>query len=77
MLDRHPDLKLMYAEAQIGWMPYLLERVDDVWETHRGWSDSKAHCPEPPSTYYHPQIHSCFFKDPVGVRMLDVVGETT
>ena len=27
----HPDLKLLYAEAQIGWIPYLLERIDDVW----------------------------------------------
>ena len=21
----------MYAEAQIGWIPYVLERADDVW----------------------------------------------
>ncbi len=75
VLVRFPGLKLMYAEAQIGWLPYLLERVDDVWETHKGWSDSKAHCPEPPSTYYRTNVYSCFFKDPVGVRMLDVVGE--
>jgi predicted TIM-barrel fold metal-dependent hydrolase len=52
----------------------LLERVDDVWETHRGWSESKANCPELPSTYYYRQIYSCFFKDAVGVRLLDEVG---
>lgn len=74
VLHRHPGLQLLYAEAQIGWIPYLLERVDDVWETHRGWSDSKKHCPEPPSTYYHRQIQSCFFKDPVGIDLLDRVG---
>jgi predicted TIM-barrel fold metal-dependent hydrolase len=74
VLHRHPSLKLMYAEAQIGWIPYLLERVDDVWETHRGWSESKANCPELPSTYYYRQIYSCFFKDAVGVRLLDEVG---
>ena len=49
VLVRYPDLKLLYAEAQIGWIPYVLERVDDVWETHRGWSDSQSHVPEPPS----------------------------
>jgi predicted TIM-barrel fold metal-dependent hydrolase len=33
VLHRYPNLKLLYAEAQIGWIPYLLERIDDVWET--------------------------------------------
>ena len=32
VLVRFPDLKLLYAEAQIGWIPYVLERVDDVWD---------------------------------------------
>ena len=41
VLVRHPDLKLLYAEAQIGWIPFVLERIDDVWETHQGWSHSK------------------------------------
>ena len=74
MLHRYPNLKLLYAECQIGWVPYLLERVDDVWETHRGWSEGQLNCPEPPSTYYYRQVHGCFFKDRVGVEMLERVG---
>ncbi|MFJ6574009.1 amidohydrolase family protein [Streptomyces sp. NPDC091292] len=74
VLHRFPKLKLLYAEAQIGWVPYLLERVDDVWETHRGWAQGQDQCPEPPSTYYYRQITSCFFKDNVGVELLDRVG---
>jgi predicted TIM-barrel fold metal-dependent hydrolase len=74
VLHRFPGLKLLYAEAQIGWIPYLLERIDDVWETHRGWSHGQDNCPEPPSTYYYRQITSCFFKDPVGVELLAKVG---
>jgi predicted TIM-barrel fold metal-dependent hydrolase len=74
VLHRFPDLKLMFAESQIGWIPYVLERADDVWETHRGWSGSQLHCPEPPSTYYYRQITSCFFKDEVGIELLDRVG---
>jgi predicted TIM-barrel fold metal-dependent hydrolase len=65
----------MYAEAQIGWLPYLLERADDVWHTHRGWSHGQDNCPELPSTYYKRQVYSCFFKDPVGVALLDRIGE--
>ncbi len=72
---RYPGLKVLYAECQIGWIPYLLERLDDVWDTHRGWSGSQTHVPHPPSTYYRDHVYSCFFKDAVGVRMLDIVGE--
>jgi predicted TIM-barrel fold metal-dependent hydrolase len=74
VLHRFPKLKLLYAEAQIGWIPYLLERIDDVWETHRGWAEGQLNCPEPPSTYYFRQVSSCFFKDAVGVELLDKVG---
>ncbi len=76
VLARHPDLKLLYAEAQIGWIPYVLERVDDIWHTHQGWAHTKTHTPEPPSTYYYRQMASCFFKDTVGIEMLDRVGRT-
>jgi predicted TIM-barrel fold metal-dependent hydrolase len=71
---RHPNLKLMYAECQIGWIPYLLERADDVWHTHRGWARGQENCPEPPSTYYYRQMYGCFFKDEVGIELLDRVG---
>jgi predicted TIM-barrel fold metal-dependent hydrolase len=74
VLHRFPALKLLYAEAQIGWIPYVLERTDDVWHTHRGWAHGQDKCPELPSTYYYRQVHSCFFKDPVGVSVLDKVG---
>jgi predicted TIM-barrel fold metal-dependent hydrolase len=74
VLVRFPQLKLLYAEAQIGWIPYVLERVDDVWDVHRGWSQSQRNVSEPPSQYYYRQVVSCFFKDGVGVENLDRVG---
>jgi len=74
VLVRFPQLKLLYAEAQIGWIPYVLERVDDVWDVHRGWSQSQRNVSEPPSRYYYRQVVSCFFKDGVGVENLDRVG---
>jgi predicted TIM-barrel fold metal-dependent hydrolase len=75
VLVRFPGLKLLYAESQIGWIPYVVERVDDIWETHRGWAHTQTHTPEPPSTYYYRQVTSCFFKDSVGLALLDRVGE--
>ena len=74
VLVRYPKLKLLFAESQIGWIPYVVERVDDIWHTHQGWSNSKLHVPDLPSRYYYRQVASCFFKDPVGIELLDRVG---
>ena len=73
LLVRFPDLKLLYAESQIGWIPYALQRVDQVWEDNQGWARTK-HIPEPPSTYYHRSIYGCFINDPHGLRSLGEIG---
>jgi predicted TIM-barrel fold metal-dependent hydrolase len=73
VLVRFPDLKLAYAESQIGWIPYVLERIDDVWEDNQGWAQTK-HIPEPPSTYFHRQVYGCFFKDQTGIDQRHKIG---
>jgi predicted TIM-barrel fold metal-dependent hydrolase len=74
VLVRFPDLKLAYSEGQIGWIPYILERADDVWLEHRAWGGVRDIVPEPPSTYYYRQVFGCFFRDRHGVASLDTVG---
>ena len=74
VLVRFPDLTLAYSEGQIGWIPYILERADTVWEEHRAWGGVRDIIPEPPSTYYYRQIFGCFFRDHHGVASLDKVG---
>ena len=74
VLVRFPDLRLAYSEGQIGWIPYILERADDVWQEHRAWGGVRDRVPEPPSTYYYRQIFGCFFRDVHGLRSLDEVG---
>jgi predicted TIM-barrel fold metal-dependent hydrolase len=73
-LVKFPDLRLAYSEGQIGWIPYILERVDDVWREHRAWGGVKDLIPEPPSTYYYKNMFGCFFRDQHGIDSLDVVG---
>jgi len=31
-LERHPDLKIVMAESHIGWIPYVLERLDTKYK---------------------------------------------
>jgi predicted TIM-barrel fold metal-dependent hydrolase len=72
-LEKFPKLKLLYAECQIGWIPYFVERADDTWQTHQ-WAQGETRLPRPPSEYYEQSVYSCFFKDTVGVELIDRVG---
>ncbi|MCU1373951.1 MAG: amidohydrolase 2 [Actinomycetia bacterium] len=72
VLLRHPDLNVVYSEGQIGWIPFLLERADNVWVRNRGWSG--VDLPEAPSYYYRRQVHGCLFDDIHGAKSMDEVG---
>jgi predicted TIM-barrel fold metal-dependent hydrolase len=73
-LAEFPGLRLMYAEGQIGWIPYLLERADDVWKQHRAWVSGPKTSSEPPSSFYYRQVFGCFFRDRHGVDSLEACG---
>ncbi len=72
---RFPDLKVAYSEGQIGWIPYILERADRVWEDNRGWGGVADIVPEKPSSYFKDHVWGCFFDDAHGLRSVDEIGE--
>jgi predicted TIM-barrel fold metal-dependent hydrolase len=37
MFIRHPNLKIALSEGEIGWMPYFLERAEQVFDKQRHW----------------------------------------
>jgi predicted TIM-barrel fold metal-dependent hydrolase len=69
-LERFPSIKLAYAESQIGWMPFLLERMDGVWHENVGGIDLA----EPPSTYVRGRVYGCIFDDTHGLKSRDEIG---
>ena len=73
-LLRFPKLKLAYSEGQIGWIPYVLEPADTVWEQHNSWMHTKDPDPRPPRPQYG-RIFGCFTADRHGLRSLEEVGE--
>ncbi len=73
-LAQFPTLRIAYSEGQIGWIPYILERADKVWEENRAWGGIDARVAEPPSTYYYRQIYGCFFDDVYGLENLEKCG---
>ncbi len=73
-LATFPNLKLAYSESQLGWIPYVLERADKVWDENRGWGGVADKVKEPPSTYYYRSMFPCFFDDSYGLENLEKVG---
>jgi predicted TIM-barrel fold metal-dependent hydrolase len=74
LFERFPNLKLSFSEAQIGWIPYILERVDDIQSTHGVWTGVRELCPEQPSSYFRNHMYGCFFRDKFGVENLEAIG---
>ena len=69
-----PDLFIAYSEGQIGWIPYILERADTVWEENRGWGGIADKVTEPPSELFRRHVFGCFFDDPHGLRCIEEIG---
>jgi len=75
VLERYPALHIAYSEGQIGWIPYVLERADHIWETNRAWAGVADQVHEPPSYFFGRQVSGCFFSDRFGLRNLGDIGE--
>lgn len=70
----YPNLKVLLAECQIGWIPYYLQRLDEIWSIHTGWAGIREKLPEPPSHYFRSNMFTTFFSDPFGLRNLADIG---
>jgi predicted TIM-barrel fold metal-dependent hydrolase len=71
---RFPKLKVAYSEGQMGWIPFVLQRADDVWHEHRGWAGVADALPAPPSTYFRSSVYACFFRDAFGIDVIEIIG---
>jgi predicted TIM-barrel fold metal-dependent hydrolase len=77
VFEKFPDLVIAYSEGQIGWIPYVLERADAVWDHNRAWGGVADKVKKPPSQYYREHVYGCFFDDPHGLRSLEELGVDT
>jgi predicted TIM-barrel fold metal-dependent hydrolase len=69
-LSRFHEIKITYAESQVGWMPFQLERMDSVWRDGVGGIE----LPTAPSEQVRGRVFGCVFDDLVGLRYRDDVG---
>jgi len=72
ILERHPGLRLLFAEGGISWVPSALENADRIHATFADHLNPKL--PRPPSEYWRRQCYATFMDDPRGIEQIDHIG---
>jgi predicted TIM-barrel fold metal-dependent hydrolase len=72
VLDRFPELQVVSAENNCGWLPYYLQRMDRTFERGRYAAGFKIQLK--PSEYFRRQMHCTYIDDYVGVANRHFVG---
>jgi predicted TIM-barrel fold metal-dependent hydrolase len=72
VFDRHPRLEIVCVEADAGWVPHYMYRMDHYYTRHRH-SLRAAPLQKLPSEYFRENICLTFQDDWVAFRMLDMV----
>jgi len=65
MFDRFPGLQLVAAETGAGFIPHMLEHMDDHWWRNRIWTKSALKMT--PSEYWRRNWHVGFIREPFAV----------
>jgi len=75
MFDRFPKLQIIFGEVNIGWIPEVLESMDDHYNRDRVWT--KTNLQRMPSTYWRSNFAATFIIDKFGIRNRDLIGPET
>jgi len=71
VLETYSSLQVVIAESGIGWIPYILDRMNLEWEEQ--YKDLTLTMK--PTEYWHRQCRATYQSDEIGIRLLDILGE--
>ena len=71
VFERHPRLRLVCVEADAGWVPHFMYRMDHAWERHRYWLTGGP-LTRMPSEYFREHIYATFQDDWVAFQVKDL-----
>ena len=71
VFERHPKLKLVCVEADAGWVPHFMYRMDHAYERHRYWLTGSA-ITRMPSEYFREHVYTTFQDDWVAFQVTDL-----
>jgi predicted TIM-barrel fold metal-dependent hydrolase len=72
VFERYPKLKVGTIEGGIGWVPWLLESMDDIYRKHHMWV--RPYLKRPPSEYYRTNCFATFQEDHSGLHLMKRLG---
>ena len=80
ILERHPKLRMVMAEAGTGWLPWLVQELDyrhwRLWEAKDFWADKGGIALETkPSELFKRQIWATFQEDHAAMSLITLFGE--
>ncbi|MGH9186370.1 MAG: amidohydrolase family protein, partial [Acidimicrobiales bacterium] len=72
VFQRHSDVRLVLGESGLGWIPYVLERMDHEFAKYRDRVDRPLEAP--PSEYFRKHVFATYEEDGLGLEMLARIG---
>lgn len=73
VFERHPDLRIVCVEADAGWVPHFMYRMDHAFNRHRYWLKPGAELSKLPSEYFAENIYVTFQDDWTAFRFADAM----
>jgi predicted TIM-barrel fold metal-dependent hydrolase len=71
VFERHPKLKVVCVEADAGWVPHYMYRMDHAYKRHRYWLPAGQQLSKLPSEYFREHIYTTFQDDWVAFKSAD------
>ncbi len=71
VFERHPRLRVVCVEADAGWVPHFMYRMDHAYERHRYWLPAGT-LSRVPSEYFRENVYTTFQDDWVAFQVKDL-----
>ena len=69
IFERFRQLDIVLVEANIGWIPTLLEQADDMFRRYRWWTGAHEEMTEMPSQIFARNFWATFMIDRSGIEL--------
>ncbi|MBI3256489.1 MAG: amidohydrolase [Actinobacteria bacterium] len=75
VFERNPDLKVVCVEADAGWVPHYMYRMDHAFNRHRHWLAATTPLTRMPSDYFRENIYVTFQDDWVAFQVANLLND--
>ena len=72
--ERHPNLKIVVAEFNAGWIAYWLDRIDQAWKREYGNNPARMAKPQPVHEIWKRQFYATIEDDRPALLTRELIG---